>query len=259
MRNNQASSVEKILKNQISSLMSLSEDSLRDSLKIWRSRTHRFLQGKVIDEELAIFNDINADTYQNDRERYKEFLEELIVGIKDTPDMYLAPLPAESVSSQGKSVRPKPSLDNSNVFIVHGHGETEKLDVAGTIEKMGLSATILHEQPNQGRTIIEKFESKAAEVGFAVILLTPDDVGYAKGKESEQKPRARQNVILELGYFAALLGRNRVAVLYKGNVEIPGDYLGVVYTPMDEAGSWKFALAKEMKTAGIDIDLNTLV
>ena len=73
------------------------------------------------------------------------------------------------------------------------------------------------------------------------------------------QPRARQNVVLELGYFSALLGRDRVAVLYKEAVEIPSDYLGVVYTKMDEAGSWKFALAKELKIAGVDVDLNILV
>ena len=147
--------------------------------------------------------------------------------------------------------------NNSNsVFIVHGHDEVAKTTVARFIEKLDLKAIILHEQPNKGQTIIEKFESNAANVGFAVVLLTPDDVGTPKDSPNDVKARARQNVILELGYFCGALGRNRVCVLYKEEVEIPSDYLGVVYTPLDSAGGWHLKLAKEMKEAGLDIDLN---
>ena len=252
------SQVEKVIRNQIDSLQEIPEYDLSDYVPAWRARTHRFLQGNIVDEELAIFSDISASTYEKDRELFLKFLQDLIVGVRDTPELFLvnsaeAPDPKESEPS-------KPVLSSSSsVFIVHGHDETAKLDVARTIEKMGLSAIILHEQPNQGRTVIEKFESNASEVGFAIILLTPDDIGAALGKEDNLQPRARQNVVLELGYFSALLGRDRVAVLYKEAVEIPSDYLGVVYTKMDEAGSWKFALAKELKIAGVDVDLNTLV
>lgn len=145
---------------------------------------------------------------------------------------------------------------NRNVFIVHGHDEVAKTNVARFIEKLDLKAIILHEQPNKGQTIIEKFESNAANVGFAVILLTSDDVGASKDSPKNVKARARQNVILELGYFCSALGRNRVCVLYKEDVEIPSDYLGVVYTPLDSANGWHLKLAKEIKEAGLDIDLN---
>lgn len=164
-------------------------------------------------------------------------------------------IPEAGISTE--SVATPISKTNSNsVFIVHGHDEVAKTSVARFIEKLGLEAIILHEQPNKGQTIIEKFESNAANVGFAVVLLTPDDVGVPKDTPSNVNARARQNVILELGYFCGALGRNNVCVLYKEEVEIPSDYLGVVYTPLDSTDGWHLKLAKEMKEAGLDIDLN---
>lgn len=141
-----------------------------------------------------------------------------------------------------------------DVFIIHGRDDGTKETVARYIEKLGLNPVILHEQPNQGRTIIEKFESNASQVAFALVLLTPDDEGAIAG-EKKHKPRARQNVILELGYFIGKIGRNRVCALRKGNVEIPSDYHGVVYISLDNA-EWKLHLVKELKTAGLEIDAN---
>jgi predicted nucleotide-binding protein len=121
-----------------------------------------------------------------------------------------------------------------------------------------LEPIILQEQPNAGRTIIEKVE-RYAEVAFAVVLLTPDDIGGKNSEPQELKPRARQNVILELGYFLGRLGRSHVAALLKGEVEKPSDYDGVLYVPMDAAGAWKLQLARELKNAGLNIDLNDAV
>ena len=144
------------------------------------------------------------------------------------------------------------------VFIVHGHDEGAKETVSRFIEKLGFKVVILHEQPNAGRTIIEKFEDYS-NVSFAVILLTPDDIGAASNKPSESKPRARQNVILELGYFIAKIGRQRVCALYKDEVELPSDIHGVLYTPLDPAGAWRLSLAKDMKYAGYPIDMNKVM
>lgn len=148
------------------------------------------------------------------------------------------------------------SGDVNSVFIVHGHDETAKVTVARFVEKLGLNAIILHEQPNKGQTIIEKFESNASNVGFAIVLLTPDDIAASKASPENTMLRARQNVVLELGYFCGVLGRDKVCVLYKDEVEIPSDYLGVIYTPFDNGDGWHLKLAKEMKEAGLDIDLN---
>jgi predicted nucleotide-binding protein len=116
------------------------------------------------------------------------------------------------------------------------------------LEKLQLEAIILHEQPDAGRTIIEKFVDCADEVGFAVVLLTPDDLG-GSALASTHVARARQNVIFELGYFAGKLGRGRVCLLRKGEVEIPSDLYGVIYTDMDAAEGWKIKLVRELKAA----------
>jgi predicted nucleotide-binding protein len=148
---------------------------------------------------------------------------------------------------------------HQRVFIVHGHDEAAKQTVARFVEKLGLQAIILREQPYAGRTIIEDIE-KYSNVGFAVVLLTPDDIGGPKGTRlKDLKPRARQNVIFELGFFVGKLGRNRVCVLYKEGVEIHSDYHGILYVPMDPNEGWKRSLAKEIKEAGIPFDLDRIL
>jgi predicted nucleotide-binding protein len=129
------------------------------------------------------------------------------------------------------------------IFIVHGQNEAIREAVARTLEKAGREVVILHEQANKGRTLIEKFEQHAATAGSAVILLTADDVGGPEGKDL--RPRARQNVVFEMGFFYGRLGRERVAVLYEPTVEKPSDIDGIVYIPLDQAGAWKTALLAE--------------
>jgi predicted nucleotide-binding protein len=148
--------------------------------------------------------------------------------------------------------------DHSKVFVVHGHDEGAREGVARFLEKVGLIAIILSEQPNRGRTIIEKFVDCAREVGFAVVLLTPDDLGAAAMDEA-QKARARQNVIFELGYFVGSLRRGRACLLRKGEVEIPSDLYGVVYTTMDSGNGWKIELARELKDAGFNFDASKVL
>ncbi|TCU74885.1 putative nucleotide-binding protein with TIR-like domain [Bradyrhizobium sp. R2.2-H] len=142
------------------------------------------------------------------------------------------------------------------IFIVHGHDDGAREAVARFLERLGFDPIILHEQANQGRTIIEKIEAHG-DVGFAVILLTPDDVGGLHG--AEQRPRARQNVMLELGYFIGRLGRARVCALKRGDIEVPSDFGGVVYEPFDSGGGWKQALGRELQAAGFQIDWNVVM
>lgn len=153
--------------------------------------------------------------------------------------------------------RATPSVLSRKVFIVHGHDDGARESVARFLEKVDFEPVILHEQPNNGRTIIAKFQEVAADVGFAVVLLTPDDIGGEAGAAS--RPRARQNVILELGFFLGALGSSRVAALVKDEVERPSDFDGVVYIPIDTAGYWKTLLGRELQTAGYDIDWNKLM
>jgi predicted nucleotide-binding protein len=156
-----------------------------------------------------------------------------------------------------QTVSTSDNIENNNVFIVHGHSNEVKINVARTLEKLGLNPIILHEQANAGKTIIEKFEEHS-NVGFAIILLTDDDLGKAK-KDENLNSRARQNVILELGYFIGKLGRNRVCPLYTKGVELPSDLYGLLYLEIDSSEYWKISLAKELKAAGYDIDVNKII
>ena len=180
----------------------------------------------------------------------KETLQEKLQDAEDEPkeiSAFYAKPPERTVT-----------ITNREVFIVHGRDEATKLAVARFTEKLDLTPVILHEQPSEGRTIIEKFEDHS-DVGSAVVLMTPDDVGALAEEKDELKPRARQNVILELGFFLGKLGRKHVCALYKENVEIPSDYKGVLFIPMDKNNGWQLSLAKEIKAAGIKIDLNKAI
>lgn len=139
------------------------------------------------------------------------------------------------------------------VFIVHGHDGELKQSVARIIEKQGIDAIILSEQANKGRTIIEKFEDNS-DVSGAICLFTADDLGKAK-KDSVDNSRARQNVVLETGYFMGKLGRDHVVILADKGIEMPSDLSGVVYT---DTGSWETDLLKELKAMGYTIDYNKL-
>lgn len=150
------------------------------------------------------------------------------------------------------------SIDSKKVFIVHGRDNELKETTARFLEKMGLVPIILHEQVNNGKTIIEKFEDYA-DVGFAIILMSPDDKGCLSNEKESIKLRARQNVIFEHGYFIGKLGRNKVTALVKGNIELPTDINGILYVTVDNNEAWKFTLAKEIKSAGYNIDLNKLL
>ncbi|GGY24983.1 hypothetical protein GCM10008098_18290 [Rhodanobacter panaciterrae] len=162
----------------------------------------------------------------------------------------------DSQGSSAQQAAPTKARESTRqVFVVHGHDNGLKETVARYLSKLDLKPVVLHEQPNQGKTIIEKFE-KHADVDFAVVLFTPDDVGYPVNYPEQSRPRARQNVVLELGFFMGALGRHRVCVLHPGDIELPSDYSGVLYLPLDAGGAWRFLLAKEMKASGMQIDLN---
>lgn len=167
----------------------------------------------------------------------------------------------EEVKKKHMTVKKEKITISNEIFVVHGHDEEMKLAVTRAIEKMNLKPIILHEQPNKGRTIIEKF-TDSSDVSFAVVILSPDDFGYSKEQIPESgKHRARQNVIFELGFFIGKLDRNRVFILKKEdlNFEMPSNYIGVAYTPYDKLGKWIFELARELKSCGYQVDANKLV
>jgi predicted nucleotide-binding protein len=153
----------------------------------------------------------------------------------------------------------KGGANSIRVFLVHGHDEGAREKVARFLEKLGLHPIILHEQPNKGRTIIEKI-ADYSDVSYAVVLLTADDVGGPKGSIPKQlAARARPNVLFELGYFIGVLGRDRVCALHETGVEILSDYSGVLYVTLDTADAWRLQLAKEMKAVGLPVDMNKVL
>lgn len=157
--------------------------------------------------------------------------------------------PAAPMKSDQSPFTPDSKTESAKrVFIVHGHDENMKLSVSNFLMAIGLEPIILDEQLNSGRTIIEKFE-RNADVGYAVVLLSPDDHSPHGGDG-----RARQNVILEWGYFIGRLGRSHVCALKRGHVELPSDIIGMVWENFDDNGGWRRRLVKELIGAGIAVD-----
>jgi predicted nucleotide-binding protein len=151
---------------------------------------------------------------------------------------------------------PMTTANPSKIFVVHGHDGAPKAEVARFIEKLGFEAIILHERPNKGRALITKFQQESAGAGFAVVLMTPDDLGKARDAPA-LNGRARQNVIFELGFFIGKLGPEHVAALVKNDVELPSDYDGVAYISLDT--DWQTKLGMELQEAGYKFDWNTMM
>ncbi len=161
---------------------------------------------------------------------------------------------------QSRSSSGSPSLSNK-VFVVHGHDLEFKTEVENFIHEIGLEPVVLHRKPDEGQTIIEKFE-KHSDVGYAFILLTPDEIAYAIDQENRpdtdrsKEKRTRPNVIFEFGYFVGKLGRPRVCCLHKGDVTLPSDLSGLVYKKIDDSlESQAFSIIKELKAAGYKLKI----
>ncbi|MDR6873558.1 putative nucleotide-binding protein [Bosea sp. BE125] len=187
-----------------------------------------------------------AASFQKGKDRSLHLLRQAVLSLQERLEFQSVPAASE----------PHTRLVSSKIFLVHGHDIGAREAVARFIERIGFEPIVLHEQANSGRTIIEKFEAHA-DVGFAVVLLTADDEGRAKGTELQL--RARQNVVLELGYFIGRLGRSKVCALKSGALELPSDILGVVWTEFDSTGAWKQGLAVELQAAGYVIDWNKVM
>jgi len=162
--------------------------------------------------------------------------------------------PAETSSIVRESDAPShlggEASKNAQVFVTHGRDRVPRDAVADFIRSVGLHPIVLEDEPNAGLTIIEKFE-KYSNVGYGIIILSPDDFGCLKTEPSALRPRARQNVIFEFGYMLARVGRNRVAVLLTDrSIERPANVDGIVWIDFDSDGNWKDRLRVELRAAG---------
>jgi predicted nucleotide-binding protein len=164
--------------------------------------------------------------------------------------LHMWPPAADLTSPLPSGPQPTPGAP---IFIVHGSDTMRAEAIARTVERAtGRDTIILREQPNLGQTLIEKFESNATQAPYAIIVLTPDDQGSRKG-ETDTRPRGRQNVIFEMGYFYGRIGRRNVAVLIDATVEKPSDTDGIAYIALDDNGAWKSELFRELHHANINV------
>lgn len=245
--------------NQIDDFIDKQVTSKDPGFQAWKSETNRFLIGQY-GERSYEYKEFNSFRFapaaipfgQSDRvfvDACKKDLEQ----VKAILQSYLKEIPDSATRRKDEMISV-----NNKVFIVHGHDDLAKITVARSLERMGFEAIILHEQPDEGKTIIEKIE-KYSDVSYAVVIYTECDIGRDKTKgDSMNRNRARQNVVFEHGYLIGKLGRDHVCALVKGDVETPGDISGVVYTPMDDNMAWEVSLYKNMKAIGISVDMNKL-
>jgi predicted nucleotide-binding protein len=189
--------------------------------------------------------------------RIFSFLESLILDIQD--DEYdFTPLNKEVKQvTTLPDKKAKPKAKSNKVFIVHGHDGETKYRTANFLRQHDLDPIILHLKASRNRTIIEKLEKYTEDVGYGIVLYTPDDLGQVKSKASngELDNRARQNVIFEHGYLMGLIGRENVVAIVKGDIELPNDISGVVY--IDDA-DWEKTLLIELRDAGYALNIANL-
>lgn len=256
----------KAIYNQIDWLISNSVRCSDPRFKEWEFRADRFLAkhyGQESEERIG-FSKVDFGEYHGQNDilsgiRYKSGLQEA----KAIFEVYLDELEQEDFDRAAERIKnvggEVVKINNwvekkyDKVFIVHGHDNALKQEVARIIEKQGLEAVILSEQANGGKTIIEKIEENS-EVGAAICLFTGDDYGRAKDATSENL-RARQNVVFEAGYFMGKLGRGNVILIASPDIEIPSDLQGVVYTNKD---MWQTDVLRELKAIGYNVDFNKL-
>lgn len=215
----------------------------------------------IIELQISLFKaNFIRDVWSSDDRAFRNAWEEGRIKFKNIIDRFIEEyeLNKEYSNNSNSSSDSIKNVMSKDVFIIHGHDEGMKENTARIISKLGLNPIILHEQEDNGRTIIEKFEHYAEKVGYAIALLSADDICI---KNNTEVGRARQNVIFELGYFTGLLGRDRTFALVAGseNIELMSDYQGIIYKSYDQEGAWKLRLVKELKALGYNISADLIL
>jgi len=169
-----------------------------------------------------------------------------------------APVTAATSSQSTTALTGTSTINEPKVFVVYGHDTPARDQLELLLLRMNIKPVILSNMAPDGKTIIEALIANT-DVPYAVVLLTPDDEGHIAGKDHEKKPRARQNVVLEMGMFLSKLGREKVAILHKGSLELPSDINGLIYIPFkDSVQEAKNKLAASLQKAGFYIDIEHL-
>jgi len=183
-------------------------------------------------------------------ERDKEKLAQAVLNATESTSPVSAPMTARLVKVQ-------------NIFIVHGHDMEARDQLELVLRRLGLEPFILMNSSGGGKTIIEALEGQIGRdfsSDFGIVLMTPDDVGYAKKDgQNRAEPRARQNVILETGMLLSSLTRERMAIVVKGHVEIPSDLQGIIrFGYNDHVREIVPKLCQRLKEAGFDLSPNQI-
>lgn len=231
-------------------------DELRVTLRFLDPSDHDKIFKRIYNSgRLLIFSD-EVTNQRNQRTAFNDFIKTAVSNLKTLQLTYDL---TEEFNNLMTSEKKQPdAISKTKIFIVHGHDDALKNEVQLLLTRLGLEPIVLHEQINRGQNIIDKFE-KNADVGFAIVLYTPCDIGRSNTKtEQENQPRARQNVIFEHGYFVAKLGKENVFTLRKDNVEIPSDLNGNLYETYDIPGAWKHRIARELQSSGYEIDFSKI-
>lgn len=221
----------------------------------WETRCRGIIEtlfGKGSAQYNAMQTAINTDVIGWDRDRFETKINYIFGTLNNAIEILEDDVFNELKGESAKA----PGLLSNKVFVVHGHDELSKTNLEIFLKEIGLDPIVLHRQADEGQTVIEKFE-KYSDVGYAFILLTPDECAYLASQavlsESERdiEFRARPNVIFEFGYFVGKLGRKKVCCLHKGSVSLPSDVSGMIYkaynSSIEEAA---YSIIKDLKAAG---------
>lgn len=201
--------------------------------------------GDLGEEGYSLPNDLTYEPHGNTNNAIHSFNNQFLDYFKEVIKEIVAANPEIEYNTAEK-------IKGKTVFIIHGHDNGLKIEIQLLLTRAGVNNIVLHEQPDKGRTIIDKLVEESSDSNYAIALLSPDDMLIDGSK------RARQNVILEIGYFIGRLGKERVRILKKGNIEIPSDLQGILYENYDSTGVWKMKLCKELIAVGIYVDIGNV-
>ncbi len=236
-----------IKKNVSKNRNKIVSNALKEDASIWKNQCVIYVDKLKISKFIKMrFTTAALNLDFNSRYDF-QYLDEMLNILKA-----LLPQGDESSAKEENTSTPP----SNKVFIVHGHNKALKNEVKAVLLELGLKPIILSEQANGGKTIIEKFEEYSGKVNYSIILMTADDEVKAV-KEEGYKPRARQNVILEMGYFMAKLKRSNVFLLLEDDIEMPSDINGVCYASIHE--NWKLMLVKELRNCGYNVSADNLI
>jgi predicted nucleotide-binding protein len=250
-------------------------EALQNNLDKWNAFNVELLKRLFTNDELAseysfwsgvgVMSMYESSLAEKIADTYKEIDEKIHRLDSIIERLELIPLAAahrvDAASAPNRSALPP---RGKKVFVVHGRDEVAKTGLEVFLHEIGLEPIVLHRQADEGLTVIEKFE-KHSDVGYAFILLTPDEIAYLSTEESKpdtersKEFRARPNVIFEFGYFVGKLGRSRVCCLYTGNVALPSDVTGMIYKRYEKSiEEVAYSITKDLKAAGYTVAYITL-